>query len=100
MIIIGVSGVARTGKDLFCNIFKKQMKDRYGLIVTQMALANELKKDCEEFLRNKCNLDVWTNDTDEKTKFRNLLVWYGDLKRKETNGRYWVEKLAKSISVL
>ena len=25
--------------------------------------------------------------------FREFLVWYGDLKRKQTNGRHWIETM-------
>lgn len=95
--IIGVSGLARSGKDLFCNILKKQLKDQYGIQAVQMALANELKQDCEQFLKEKCGMDVWTQDTAIKTRFRDFLVWYGYVKRTETEGRYWTEKLTKQI---
>lgn len=97
MIIIGCSGVARSGKDLFCSILKKQIFEKYGLTVTQMALANELKKDCEDFIKTKLGFDVWTDNTAEKNIFRPILVEYGFIKRTQTNGRYWVEKLTNSI---
>jgi hypothetical protein len=45
-----------------------------------------------------CDLNVWTDLTEDKTQFREFLVWYGDLKRKQSNGRYWIDKLDRRIS--
>lgn len=96
-MIIGVSGVARSGKDLFCSIVKKQLDEKYKLSTTQFALANELKRDCEDFIKTKLGFDVWSDNTEEKNIFRPILVEYGFIKRTQSKGRYWVEKLAKSI---
>ena len=46
--IIGVSGCARTGKDTFFNILKKYIPE-----VEQVALAFELKKDLDDFVKSK-----------------------------------------------
>jgi hypothetical protein len=90
---IGISGVARAGKNLFCDISKKIITEHYGLKCNSYALASYLKGDCKEFIKDKLGLDVFTENTDEKKIFRDMLVWYGDVKRKQSNGRYWTEKL-------
>jgi len=95
--IIGISGLARAGKNLFCNILTKQIVDKYNIKVIQMALADELKKDCEDFIKTKIELNVWSNKTEEKSIFRSILVEYGLIKRTQTEGRYWTEKLTKQI---
>ena len=82
---IGVSGVARSGKNLFCDIAIKQLSQK-GVKAKQYALAYYLKKDCEEFIKTKLGLDVFTEKTDDKTIFREMLVWYGGVKRKQTEG--------------
>lgn len=92
-IVIGVGGVARAGKNLFCDLLVKQFKEQYNLHAEHFALAYELKMDCRDFIRDKMQLDVFTENTDEKKIFRDMLVWYGDAKRKQTNGRYWIDKL-------
>lgn len=92
-IIIGVGGVARAGKNLFCDILINILKSKHNLYSVQFALADELKQDCAEFIRDKFGLDVFTEKTEEKKVFRDMLVWYGDAKRKQTNGRYWIDKL-------
>lgn len=92
-LYIGVGGVARAGKNLFCDLLVKQLKLRYNLQAQHFALAYELKLDCQPFIRDKLNIDVFTENTDEKKIFRDMLVWYGDAKRKQSNGQYWINKL-------
>ena len=93
---IGVSGVARSGKNLFCDIAIKQLSQK-GVKAKQYALAYYLKKDCEEFIKTKLGLDVFTEKTDDKTIFREMLVWYGGVKRKQTEGAYWTSMIQKDM---
>ena len=97
MFVVGVSGVARSGKNLFCDMIIKELANQ-GYTAKQFALANALKRDCENFLKNQCDLDVYTDNTHQKTLFREFLVWYGDLRRKQTNGRHWIETMDDTIS--
>ncbi len=71
---IGVSGVARSGKNLFCDIAVKQLS-LSGIKAKQYALAFYLKKDCEEFIQTKLGLNVFTEKTEDKAIFREMLVW-------------------------
>jgi len=96
-IVIGVGGVARAGKNLFCDLLVKQLKQQYNLHAQHFALAYELKMDCRLFIWEKLGVDVFTENTEEKKVFRDMLVWYGDAKRKQSNGRYWIDKLNNRI---
>jgi hypothetical protein len=96
-IIIGIGGVARVGKNLFADIMSNILKEKYNKSCKSFALAYYLKKDCEEFIRQKLNMNVWSELTQEKDVFRPMLVWYGGVKRKQTQGRYWIEMLQKDI---
>lgn len=97
MIVVGISGVARSGKNLLCELLIQNLYLE-GYTSKPFALAADLKNDCDEFLYKKCDLNVWSDLTEDKTQFRDFLVWYGDLKRKQTNGRYWIDKLDRRIS--
>ena len=57
MFLVGVSGVARSGKNLFCDMVISELGKR-GYSAKQFALANALKRDCENFLKTHCDLDV------------------------------------------
>lgn len=91
--IIGVSGCARAGKDTFFNILKKYLPE-----VEQVALAYELKKDLNDFLKSKIGISVFTDDTKEKSLIRGLMVEYGKIKRQQTEGAYWTCLAQKKIN--
>lgn len=94
--LIGIGAIARVGKDTFANCLIELFKND-GFFVKKYSLANELKKDVEKFLFDKCSIDVWTQDTQEKAKFRDLLVSYGKIQRARTHGTYWTNILQKQI---
>jgi hypothetical protein len=56
-----------------------------------------LKEDCEAFCVEKLGVTAFTQIPEEKILIRPLLVWYGDAKRKQTNGRYWVDIIDKQV---
>ena len=66
---IGISGVARSGKNLFCDISKKVLFEEYGYKCNSYALAYYLKEDCESFVRTRLGLDVFTENTEDKKSF-------------------------------
>lgn len=97
MNIIGISGYARSGKDLFATVAENILKER-GLKVKKFALAYELKNDLKNLIKTKIGVDVFTEKTEEKNIIRPLLVSYGDVMRKVSEGRYWTRKLEEKIS--
>jgi hypothetical protein len=95
---IGIGGVARAGKDSFANYLLNLLKlDGYKAI--RSSLAEPLKHDCKEFISTKLGLDVWTDSTQEKAIFREMLVWYGKVKRQQTEGKYWTNLLTKKVEI-
>jgi hypothetical protein len=91
--IIGIAGCARSGKDTFFNILKKYLPE-----VEQVALAGELKKDLDDFVKSKIGISVFTDDTKEKSLIRGLMVEYGKIKRQQTDGAYWTCLAQKKIN--
>lgn len=96
-IYIGISGFARTGKNLFCTIAEKVLKEKYNLTSKTYALAYFLKKDCEPFIQEKLGLSSFSEKTEDKNLFREMLVWYGGVKRKQTEGKYWTGLLYEEL---
>ena len=96
-IYIGVSGFARSGKNLFCDIADKVLKEKFNLSSKTYALAYLLKKDCEPFIQEKLGLSAFSEKTEDKNLFREMLVWYGGVKRKQTEGRYWTGLLHEEL---
>lgn len=96
-IYIGVSGFARSGKNLFCDIAQKVLKEKYNMSSKTYALAYLLKKDCEPFIQEKLGLSAFSEKTEDKNLFREMLVWYGGVKRKQTEGKYWTGLLHEEL---
>ena len=94
--LLGISGFARSGKDSLAKNIKAQL-ERDGYVPKIYSLAHALKKDLEQFLAEKCGLDVWTDDTRTKAKFRPLLVAYGKIQRERSAGTYWTSIIQKEM---
>jgi len=96
MKIIGISGFARSGKDLFTTVAQSVLKE-HGLKTERYALAYELKNDLKDLIKTKVGIDVFTENTEEKNIIRPLLVAYGDVMRKTSEGKYWTQKVEQRI---
>jgi len=94
--VLGISGVARAGKDTFASILINQLKAA-GKSAERFAFADALKQDCDAFCKEKLGVSALTQVPEEKALIRPLLVWYGDAKRKQTRGRYWVDIIDKQV---
>ena len=75
-LYVGVSGFARSGKNLFCDIAQKVLKEKYNLTSKTYALAYFLKKDCEPFIQEKLGLSAFSEKTEDKNAFRDMWVDY------------------------
>lgn len=91
--IIGLSGVARSGKDFFFSNFSKITKKN----VIRFALADDLKKELYSSIKNTFNIDVFNCSKEEKEKIRPILVSHAKIRRTETQGRYWIDKISNKV---
>ena len=101
MILIGVGGLARAGKNTFVEIAKNILtKNNYRVI--ELAFANKLKNEVQEMLRkNGFGLDVLNLSADEKERVRPLFVFWGCQRRFESDGGlYWVNEVDQQIQEL
>lgn len=94
--VLGVGGLARSGKDTFTEILINQLAKR-GKKTKQVSLAGPLKQYCDEFCKTNLGISSFTQVPEEKILIRPLLVWFGDAKRKQTNGRFWINLATKAI---
>jgi len=63
--MIGISGVATSGKDTLFILLQKFFKD-HGLKMKRFALADSLKEDLAPFVEEKLNLNIFKLSPDEK----------------------------------
>lgn len=61
--ILGISGVARVGKDTLFTCIKEINKE---INFTRMAFADELKRESDEFLMKNVGISAFTEDENEK----------------------------------
>ena len=94
--LLSIGSTARVGKDsLAKSLFTLLVQDGYNARI--YSLANALKQDCADFLQNNFGYDVWTDDTEEKKKFRDFLVLYGKMHRQQSKGTYWTNIVEQKI---
>jgi hypothetical protein len=96
-LIIGISGVAQSGKDTFFQLASRYLYEELGLSSRRYALADFLKDECKGFLKDKFKIDVYSQKIEDKDVFRPFLVWFGDIKRKQTQGTFFTKILEKQI---
>jgi hypothetical protein len=93
-MIIGISGVARSGKDTLANGFVKILKE-LGVKSERLALADELRKECRSFIKRTLNIDVLNMTDDEKKIVRPFLVFWGTHMRRKADENCWIKALEK-----
>lgn len=96
MKIIGISGLARSGKDSFFELSKTFLKNR-GVKYRRMSFADELKEECEELLSKYTGISAFTEKDSEKEIIRPLLVTYGTHIRRRLNKNCWIEKIEPKV---
>jgi len=97
-LYIGIAGVSRSGKDSLAFEIEKIIRAYSGnVFIYKSSLAQPLKEDCAAFIKNYLNLNVFTDKTEEKSIFREFLVWYGKVKRQQTEGKHWTNLLDERV---
>jgi hypothetical protein len=93
-MVIGVSGVAGSGKDTFFKIFKDLLGKRE---VKRFALATALKQEAGNWTIPNYGIDPLNCSRAEKEIIRPFLVFHGVSKRHKSNGRHWINQLNDEI---
>jgi len=94
--VIGISGVARVGKDTFTEALIHLFATE-GFEAQRVAFADALKEDINDFLLAKTGVNAYTSNTEEKALLRPMLVEYGRLMRSLTDGQYWINIVKEKI---
>ena len=94
--MIGLTGVARSGKDTFYSILNKFLKQK-NLNSERLALADNLKKEMGHFVKEKFKIELTKCSDSEKEMIRPLMVAYGKCRRQQTEGKYWTSLIDEKI---
>lgn len=96
-MVIGIAGNSRSGKNLFASLVQDYLLKNFDKKSEIIAIAASLKTEVHDFLHKNFNLDSFSEKTEDKNQFRNLLVWYANLKRERSDGQYWVEQISEKV---
>lgn len=97
--MIGLTGVARSGKDTFYSILKKYLKEK-NIESQRIALADNLKYELGDFVKEKFKIDLNKCDGSDKELIRPLMVAYGKCRRVQTEGKYWTSLVESKVKEL
>ena len=94
--MIGLTGVARSGKDTFYSILNKYLEEK-NIKSQRIALADILKKELNDFTKEKFKIDLNKCEGNEKELIRPLMVAYGKCRRMQSEGKYWTSLVDPKI---
>jgi len=90
-MVVGLSGVAGAGKDLFFTLLSRKLNCQ------RFSLADALKTEVAQFSRDQYGIDPLICSRKQKDLIRPFLVSHGKFKRDLSSGRYWIKELNKKI---
>lgn len=94
-MVIGVSGVARSGKDTFFSLLKSRLEPM-GFMCERTAFADKLKEDLSSLIMSEFNIDINSCSDKDKEMIRPFMVSYGTLAR-SLNKEHWINKIKSKI---
>lgn len=97
--MIGLTGVARSGKDTFYSILKKYLEEK-GIKSQRLAFADALKNELYDFTKDKFKIDLLNCAPENKEIVRPLMVAYGKCRRIQTDGKYWTNIIQPEVNKL
>lgn len=84
------------GKSTFAKLLVKQIQGM-GFTCKLYNFAFALKREIAPLIKEKYGFDSFSEDPEEKPKFREEMILHGKRKRAETNGKYWVDIVEEEI---
>ena len=95
--LIGIAGVAGSGKDTFAQIIKKVFESN-GFEVNCLSFAKKLKEEVAEVSKSMYGIDTTNCTREEKNLVRPLLLAHGAIMREKTKGQYWINGIKDLVS--
>ena len=89
--IIGICGNARCGKDTMAELIQEALAD-INVKSKKINLADSLKDELRDLVDKTLGIDVYTDNTEEKTIIRPLLVTWGSHVRRKLDPNVWIKQ--------
>lgn len=95
--MIGISGLARSGKDTLAKNLAKIITSELGLEVKILSFADKIKWQMKDVIHDHYNISPYTEDTKEKEIIRDILVSHGETMKKIYGETIWADLVIDNI---
>lgn len=95
--MIGISGLARSGKDTLAKNLAKIITNELGLEVKIFSFADRIKWQMKDVINDNYNISPYTEDTEEKNIIRDILVSHGETMKKIYGETIWADLIINDI---
>jgi hypothetical protein len=95
--MIGIGGLARSGKDTLAQNLADIIEADMGCEVRTYSFALPIKRQMSNLLEDYYNISAFTDDTEEKLIIRPLLVAHGEQMKEEFGKDIWLKELLGAI---
>lgn len=95
--MIGIGGLARSGKDTLAKNLSEVIQEDWGCDVKIFSFAEELKSQIDGFLIKNYGISAFTENTEEKIIIRDLLVSHAETMKKFYKQTIWADLVIDKI---
>lgn len=95
--MIGISGLARSGKNTLADSLAPIIEQELKLKVKFYSFAEALRKDCDTFLIKNLGISAFSEEPEEKKYIRSILVAYGESMKSLHGKEIWADRLKIAI---
>ena len=95
--MIGISGLARSGKDTMAKHLADIIESRLGVEVKILSFADKIKWQMKDVTNEYYGISPYTEDTDEKQIIRDILVSHGETMKKVHGKTIWADLVIDNI---
>ena len=98
--MIGIAGVARSGKDTLAKNLAQVIEQDLGVKVKILSFALPLRCQVNELLEQFYHISAFTENEEEKKIIRPLLVSHGEQMKKRFGDKIWLDSLLVELEEL
>ena len=95
--LVGITGVAKSGKDTFYSISEKVIEEKYKLKTKRVAFADSLKDSLHQLINSSFGLDINNLSPENKEVIRPLMVAYGKAAR-DIQPDFWIDVIKTKLN--
>jgi len=96
--MIGISGLARSGKDTLAKYLSEVMLEDIGVRPMVYSFADKIKWHLRDVIRDQYEINPYTEDTEEKKIIRDILVCHGETMKKIHGKTIWADLMFKNLN--